>query len=162
MKITDEYVFFVSGPFSNWYESYFEVNQTKYNCGEQFMMFKKAIHFGDYEIANEIMRETNPRKQKAWGREVRGFDQEEWNKVSKELVYEGLYAKFTQNEDLKEILLSTGDREIVEAAWYDTVWGVGLREDDPLILDKSNWKGMNYLGIVLMRVRDAINAEITV
>lgn len=54
--------------------------------------------------------------------------------------------KFTQNEDLKTELLKYNGKTFVEASPYDKKWGVGLGEDDPLILNKENWKGQNLLG----------------
>jgi ribA/ribD-fused uncharacterized protein len=64
--------------------------------------------------------------------------------------------KFEQNEGFRKELLDTGDKILVEASPYDTIWGVGLSEDDPLILDEKNWKGTNLLGVSLMEVRRMI------
>jgi ribA/ribD-fused uncharacterized protein len=58
------------------------------------------------------------------------------------------------NKNLKEKLLETGDKILVEASPIDLIWGVGLHEDDDKILDEANWKGENRLGKVLMKVRD--------
>ena len=79
--ITDKYVFFWGGVCSQWYPSQFEINEQKFNCAEQYMMYKKAILFEDEEVANAIMRTNNPREQKALGRKVRGFDVEKWEEV---------------------------------------------------------------------------------
>jgi len=53
-------------------------------------------------------------------------------------------------------LLMTGSKILVEASPEDCIWGVGLEENDPLILDEANWKGQNLLGKALMKVRDVI------
>ena len=66
--------------------------------------------------------------------------------------------KFIQNEYLLQEILSTDNLEFVEASPYDTVWGVGLTEDDPLILNKKNWKGQNLLGIILTEVRNELKS----
>lgn len=58
-----------------------------------------------------------------------------------------------EDPELKEILLATGDRIIVEASPYDRIWGVGLSEEDD-DLYTGNWKGQNLLGKALMEVRD--------
>ena len=55
------------------------------------------------------------------------------------------------------LLLATAPTELVEASPYDRIWGVGLGERDPLILDKANWRGTNLLGVTLMRVRDTLS-----
>jgi ribA/ribD-fused uncharacterized protein len=58
---------------------------------------------------------------------------------------------------LRSLLLATAPTELVEASPYDRIWGVGLGERDPLILDKANWRGTNLLGVTLMKVRDTLS-----
>ena len=55
--------------------------------------------------------------------------------------------------------MDTGDLYLVEGAWYDRVWGVGLAWDDDRILDVNNWQGTNWLGETLMRVRAALRVD---
>lgn len=157
--ITDKYVFFWGGVCSQWYPSQFVINEQKFNCAEQYMMYKKALLFEDESVANAIMATFNPREQKALGRKVRGFDKDVWEAECKEYVYEANYAKFTQNPNLLEELESYGDREIVEASPEDKIWGIGLHETDPNILDKSKWQGTNWLGESIMRVREQLLVE---
>lgn len=57
----------------------------------------------------------------------------------------------------KKLLLSTGDKIIVEANEYDRIWGIGLHWSDDKCLDEKNWKGMNLLGKALMEVRGRLN-----
>ena len=80
----DEFVLFWGGPFSNWYPSPFTVDGVEYNCGEQFMMQKKALLFGDIESAKLIMEERNPREQKVLGRKVKNFDPVIWDSVCRD------------------------------------------------------------------------------
>ena len=156
---TDKYVFFWGGTFSQWCPSEFTIDGVKYNCCEQYMMAKKALLFGDITMYDKIMSFKNPKDQKRAGRNVSGFDKDQWETVCREIVYEANYAKFTQNPKMKSELLKTGDRELVEASPYDTVWGIGLHETDPHILDKSKWKGTNRLGEAIMKVRETIKKE---
>ncbi len=165
---TDEYAFFWAGPFSNWHPAKFTLGYNEgelrkkheFNCSEQAMMFVKARMFGDNEAAEKILKSKNPGEQKALGRAVRNYNEEEWVLEREWAVEKILYKKFTQNEDLKKILLDTGDRIIVEASPYDKVWGIAMGVDKhPAILDPKNWKGQNLLGKCLMRVRDRIRKE---
>lgn len=157
--ITNDYVFFWGGICSQWYASDFEIDGQKFTCAEQYMMYKKALLFEDEEVANAIMRTQNPREQKALGRKVRGFDKDKWEAHCKEYVYEGNYAKFTQNPELLEELESYGNREIVEASPEDKIWGIGMHETHPDILDKTKWQGTNWLGEAIMRVRETLKEE---
>jgi len=157
MKITDKYVLFWNGPFSQWYPSRFEIGGVEYGCCEQYMMAQKAIMFGDMESHKMIMSTDRPEDQKAFGRGVRGFDRQRWEESCRQIVFDANYAKFTQNKDLLERLMETGSLEIAEASPVDPIWGIGLHETDPDAADKSKWKGTNWLGEALMKVRDAIN-----
>jgi len=157
--ITEEFVFFWGGICSQWYSSWFEIDGQKYSCAEQYMMYKKALLFEDEDVANAIMRTQNPMEQKALGRKVRGFNKDKWEEVCREYVYEANYAKFTQNPDLLFELVSYGDRDIVEASPEDPIWGIGMHETNPDIFDRTKWKGTNWLGEAIMRVRDTLKAE---
>jgi len=159
MRVTESSVFFWSGLFSQWFASSFEIDGKKFNAAEQYMMYKKALLFGDNEIANAIMRTRDPKEQKSLGRQVRGFDEDVWKSHCKQYVYEANYAKFTQNEDLLHEFVSHGDKEIVEASPQDKIWGIGLHYNDKRCDHKSQWKGTNWLGEALMRVRETLKGE---
>lgn len=89
-------------------------------------MYKKAILFDDQDIADKIVLEPEPKKQKALGRKVKGFDDKTWNAERETIVEEGNWWKFTRPKgDLRKMLLETGDRLLVEASPYDRIWGVG-------------------------------------
>jgi ribA/ribD-fused uncharacterized protein len=142
-----KYMFFWNGIFSNWYESYFDINGIRYNCGEQYMMHQKAITFNDQETANKILRSSSPSKQKKLGREVSNFNPKQWDLVKYELVKTGLREKFNQNPKLKTFLLKYKDFQIVESSPEDRIWGIGFYGDEA-IENIQNW-GENLLGKVL-------------
>jgi ribA/ribD-fused uncharacterized protein len=156
MRTTDEFVFFYGGFMSQWYRSKFTVDGVTYCTAEQYMMAMKAEYFGDTDIQKKIMATTDPSEQKALGRQVSNFNAEAWNAVSRGYVYKANMAKFTQDNTLKEYLLETGDRELVEASPYDKIWGIGMNENQPGVTSKCNWKGTNWLGETLTKVRNDI------
>lgn len=139
---------------SQWFDVAFEVAGVKYHTAEQYMMAQKALLFNDSEVYNEIMLADNPRDYKDLGRKIRNFDSKVWDARKYEIVVEGNKAKFSQNEDLKEFLLSTGDAVLVEASPYDKIWGIGLYPAQAAKGTVQQWKGLNLLGCALMEVRD--------
>lgn len=152
-KPTDKY-----GAFSQWYKSDFtDINDVKYNCAEQFMMYQKAILFGDNEVANEILNETDPKNIKALGRKIKNFNQQEWDENKFEIVIAGNFYKFNQNNELKNILLNTGNEDIAEASPFDKIWGIGI--DEKAAESGAEWQGENLLGKALMIVRDMIGGN---
>jgi ribA/ribD-fused uncharacterized protein len=65
-------------------------------------------------------------------------------------------AKFSQNSQLKDFLLTTGQRIIVEASPLDTIWGIGLAQDNPKAHHPKTWRGENLLGFALMVTREQL------
>lgn len=158
IKIYDKHVAFWGSPFSNFYECKFVEGDNVWISSEQCFMAKKAIFFGDRETFLEIIQSTTPIEAKKLGRKVKNFDEKAWSEVSFNMMYEAVYAKFSQNEDLKTLLLSEEyeNKSFVEGSPYDAIWGVKMYWDDPKIDDKNNWKGENKLGKVLDKVREEL------
>ncbi len=149
-----------NGYLSNWYVCDFEVDGIKYTSSEQYMMHQKALIFHDIVIADKILEQkaTDLKKIKDLGRKVKGFDSKVWDAHKRQVMFDGLYAKFSQNADLKELLLSTGDTIIVECSPWDKIWGIGMRKSDERCYDPDQWEGQNLLGFALMDVRSALKA----
>jgi len=164
----EKFTFFYRGPFGQWYLAPMVIDGIEYSCAEKYMMAEKARLFNDEEILAKIMAEDKPKEQKSLGRQVRNLNKEKWNdedkakwnSVAKDAVYKGNIAKFTQHEDLKKILLATDGTTLVEASPVDFIWGIGLDENDPDRFFRSKWKGSNWLGEVLTKVRENIKKGI--
>ena len=60
---------------------------------------------------------------------------------------------------MKDFLLSTGDKLLVEASPYDKIWGIGLSENKAKQMKLEEWPGKNYLGKCLMSVREKLKKE---
>jgi len=148
-----------SSPFSNWYKCRFKVKKNQFSSTEQYMMYEKAMLFDDKEIAQKILKTSDPQKQKALGRAVKKFNVKTWEKRCKQIVYDGCKAKFTQNEEILRELLNTEGTTLVEASPWDTIWGIGLPEDDPKAQNRNTWQGTNWLGEVLTRLREDLLKE---
>lgn len=167
-----------TGYLSQWYDCPFRDGTNRnliYKTAESYMMYQKAILFGDTQIAGEILRSDSPKKVKSLGRKVRNFDEAVWNRERERVVYEGNILKFTTalseegitrgncpgsppvGESLRALLLSTGDKELVEASPFDRIWGVGFTERHAGEM-RADW-GLNLLGKALMEVREKFREE---
>ena len=140
--------------FSQWYESPFIVDNITYRTAEHWMMTQKALLFDDKKSFEKIINCNKPGEAKALGREVIGYNDQIWNEQKFEIVKNGNIHKFNQHPDLAEYLLKTENRILVEASPVDTIWGIGLSQDDVDIENIYCWRGQNLLGFALMEVRD--------
>lgn len=150
---TDTHLYFLRGVLSNFEKCYIKYRGHLFATTEQAFMWEKAVFFNDHESASKILKEENPAKAKKLGREVKNFDDSKWSKVCYEIMYLINYEKYFQNTRLKNILLNTGDKILVEANPRDTRWAIGLSAEDDRVLDESQWQGENLLGKVLMELR---------
>ncbi|KAL3420749.1 DUF1768-domain-containing protein [Phlyctema vagabunda] len=149
---------------SQWYPSPFrgEDGSVIYKTAEQYMMHQKALLFSDADVAARILLAETPKEQKALGRQVKNFDEDIWIANRLRIVTEGSYHKFMHglqdNTDLRDKLLATENRELVEAAPRDKIWGIGFSATNAE-KNRQKW-GQNLLGKALMEVRDQIREEV--
>ena len=132
-KFRDEYHFL-----SNFYEADVEYDGIVYKNNEAAFQAQKVL---DPEIRKQFA-EYNPSKAKSLGRKV--DLRPDWEEVKLGLMYEIVKAKFEQNDDLRELLMQTGNKILVEGNnWNDVFWGMSIKTG----------LGKNHLGKILMRVR---------
>ncbi|XP_013396665.1 uncharacterized protein LOC106163575 [Lingula anatina] len=159
-SVQERFTFFwrKQSPFSQWHSSEFEVDGVSFNCAEQYMMYRKAVLFGDETTAKKILDTVDPAKQKALGRKVHNFNDKVWKANCWDIVKTGNLAKFS-NPKLREVLLATRGTILVEASPVDTIWGIGLAADSERANNRSTWRGKNLLGYILTEVRAELLKE---
>ena len=118
------------------------------------MMYHKALLFQDITSAKKILSTNDPKEQKNIGRGIMNYDDSIWISKREAVVYDGNYAKFTQNPKLLKKLISTAPTILVESSPVDNIWGVGMHKNNPDINDPANWQGQNLLGKILTKLRD--------
>jgi ribA/ribD-fused uncharacterized protein len=168
--LTDKYVLFFGYDrpeaeccLQQWYPSPFTASNpstgvtTIFHTAEQYMMYRKALLMNDTAVASQILEADTPAKAKALGRSVQNFDQKVWDAECDNVVEEGNWLKFSQNENLGKVLLGTGDREIVETSPNDRLWGIGFNSEEAI--GRENEWGENKLGKALERVRERLRKQ---
>lgn len=143
-------------------------------------MVQKALLFSDLDIAEATVAiESTGRgamaQVKALGRKVTGFDEKIWKAEREKIVLQGNLHKFRQNEELKQKLLDTGDKVLVEASPGDSIWGIGesitigepttpvnfvlLGYSEQKALENRDSWGLNLLGKALVETRRILREE---
>ncbi len=132
---------------SNFYETPIIYDGIRYENNEAaFQAQKVKPKPGKKDNPRLEFSHLNPSEAKKRGRSVPL--RKDWEDVKVSIMEEIVLAKFEQNDDLREKLLSTGDAYLEEGNnWGDRVWGV------------VNGQGANNLGKILMRVRDLLREK---
>ncbi|MBR5110048.1 MAG: DUF1768 domain-containing protein [Clostridia bacterium] len=126
---------------SNFYEAPVTYDGLTYGSAEAAFQAQKCMA----KEEKLPFTEARPGKSKGMGRRVKL--RPDWEQVKVGLMAEIVRAKFSQNEELKQKLLETGEKRLAEGnTWGDTFWGVDLRSG----------RGENHLGVILMQVRDEL------
>jgi hypothetical protein len=148
-----------AGCLSQWWPAEFTVEGVRFASAEHYMMWRKAIMFGDTAMAGRILASGHPRNAKMLGRGVAGFDDRKWSAERFDIVVTGSLAKFGQHDDLRQWLVGTGERVLAEASPTDRVWGIGLAASDERAAAPARWRGLNLLGFALMRAREQLRSR---
>lgn len=127
---------------SNFYECTVTFDGITYMNNEAAFQAQKCVDKKDREQFSAL----DPSKAKRLGRRVEL--RKDWESVKIDVMTEIVRAKFTQNDDLKYLLLATGDEPLEEGNdWGDRIWGT------------VNGVGANNLGKILMKIRDELKGE---
>ena len=106
----------------------------------------QAQKFVDKAYQEKIRKAQTPMKAAQLGRSRKVRIIKNWDSIGDNVMYEALKAKFTQHEELNELLLATGDKILIEHTENDSYWG-----------DSGDGSGKNRLGKLLMRLRKELS-----
>lgn len=132
---------------SNFYPCEIEYDGKTYQNSEAAFQAQKTLN----EEEKDQFTDLNPSAAKRLGRRVQL--RTDWEDIKLDVMYNVVYQKFKQNDDIRCKLLNTGDEELIEGnTWRDTYWGMYKNKD-------GNFVGENHLGKILMKVRDDLNEK---
>ena len=123
----------------------FTIDGKQYASVEHYLQVQKFPSNPD--LQEQIRSSKTPSNAKTLAGATDSPVRPDWDAVRDDVVRKALRAKFTQNPNLKDILLSTGDRPLQEIS-SDSYWGIGRTK-----------KGKNRLGLLLMELRSSLRAE---
>ncbi|WLR41721.1 NADAR domain-containing protein [Bacillus carboniphilus] len=141
-KVNDEY-----GCFSNFSSYGFEIDKQFWLTSEHYFQAQK---FAGTNYEEQIRRAVSPMEAAIMGRDRNKPLRTDWEEVKDDVMRLAVLSKFTTNNDIQEILLSTGNKIIVEKTSNDYYWGCG-----------KDGSGKNMLGKILMEVRDQLRNNIS-
>ena len=136
-RTTDDY-----GEFSNFSHHRIWLDGAHWPTSEHFFQAQK---FHDAAYRERIRRAHSPMDAANLGRDRKQKLRSDWESVKVEVMRKALRAKFTQHDELRQLLLDTGDAKLVEHTGNDSYWG-----------DGGDGRGRNMLGQLLMQVREEL------
>jgi ribA/ribD-fused uncharacterized protein len=139
-SVTDEY-----GEFSNFALYEIQLRGKTWPTSEHFF---QAMKFDDRKHQDEIRNANSPMLAASMGRDRKRKLRRDWERVKVGIMREAVEAKFRQHDELRAMLLATGDAKLVEHTDNDDFWG-----------DGGDGSGKNELGQILMAVRQALREE---
>ena len=134
-------------PLSNCHPCNFTLEGQSFNSSEQYIQWTKAKYCGDKIAVDHIMNCEDAADCKEVSREIFNIDLDRkgWADTAESLCFEGIRAKFVQNDHIMEKLLETGEKTLIEAS-YDDVWGTGQPLGSRDFLTKRKWKSIGIPG----------------
>ena len=133
------------GEFSNFARFPIELKGKVWPTSEHYFQAQK---FAGTEHEEAIRLQRSPMIAARMGRSRKRPLRADWEQVKDGIMRDAVWAKFSQHEALRELLLSTGDAQIVEHTKKDRYWG-----------DGGDGSGLNKLGKILMDVREAMKVK---
>lgn len=133
------------GEFSNFAPYPIKLRGKTWPTSEHYFQAQKFEDRGDQE---EIRAVTSPMIAARMGRDRKRKLRRDWERVKIGVMREAVEAKFRQHDELRALLLATGDAKLVERTENDDFWG-----------DGGDGSGRNELGRILMAVRAALRDD---
>jgi ribA/ribD-fused uncharacterized protein len=127
------------GCFSNFSAHGFELDGKYWMTSEHYFQAQKFV---DTPHEEEVRQAKTPKEAANMGRERHRPLRDDWESVKDDIMRKVVLRKFETHEEIRNILLSTGDKILVEKTTGDMYWGCG-----------TDGTGKNMLGIILMEVR---------
>lgn len=136
------YEYLENGFLSNYYPCRFFLDGKYWNAVEYYYQAQKSV---DVAFSNRIRLAPTCDAAKALGNSPECHVRPDWETYKNIAMRHALEAKFTQNLDLKQRLLATGDEELAENSQHDFYWGLG-----------NDGSGKSMLGRMLMELRSEL------
>lgn len=134
------------GCFSNFSPHGFELDGFYWPTSEHYFQAQKFV---GTPHADRIREVKTPKDAAKMGRDRSLPLRPDWNQVKDDIMRRGVLRKFETHADIREVLLSTGDEEIVENSPIDYYWGCG-----------ADGSGKNMLGVILMEIREVLRDRV--
>jgi ribA/ribD-fused uncharacterized protein len=135
----------VNHPLSAYAKFGFELDDAEWPSVEHYY---QGMKFDDAELRESIRSTDHPSKAAKLAKASNKLVRKDWSQVRQVMMTRAVYTKCRAHQEITDLLLSTGEKQIVDNSMYDYYWGCG-----------RDWRGENVFGKVLMDVRNKLMQE---
>lgn len=122
------------------------INNISNNSGNTINDNKDNISIiSNNEIAKYIHHAATPDEAQALAKRYKQYRRADWSDVKDQIMLLALQVKLESHTDIRELLLSTGQAQLVETSPVDDYWGIG-----------ANGRGLNRMGQLWMSLRASL------
>ena len=133
--------------FTNFYRIPIKIDGKVWPTTEHYFQAQKFVGTPYVELIRKLSS-AREAFQKSREPSVSKWQRSDWGIVKDDIMLKALWEKFTQNEILRDKLLGTKKKELIEHTSNDSYWG-----------DGGDGSGLNKLGKLLMRVREELRKK---
>ena len=134
------------GYLANYSNHGFYKNNIYYKTVEHYYQSEK---FDNLDIKNKIINAETPKEASNIGRDRGNIRIDNFKDIKNKVMFDGIYEKFSQNKDIRNKLIQTGNAIIREMTIDEYYWGIG-----------KDLSGSNNIGKILMNVREVLKKEL--
>ena len=166
ISVNDRFVYFWNEWPDIWYPAEFDVEVNSKKChffsAGHYFYYMKAITFGDEEISRQILEDSDPERVVSLGYKVQGFDPDVWQEKCSQIMLDANVFKYSQNEDLKRLLLSPEYEGRIFVRRTSSFVHPSYISEEKIDTDLYKWHNCKifghylYIGIVLNKTRSIL------
>ena len=119
-----------------------ELDGETWSSSEHYYQFKK-FEITDLQLAQKIKYASTPKEAKILSLENSNNHPANWDDIKVDILKKAVRKKFESYDNLRNLLISTGNEELIEANPDDYFWGGG-----------ADGSGKNMMGKILMEIRE--------
>lgn len=134
-----------SHPLASYSKHAFELDGFEWPSVEHYY---QAMKYEEPEYREQIRLAAHPADAAKLGKSKKHQKRRDWDKVRVTFMTRGSYIKCRTHEEVAQLLLDSGELDIMEVSQYDYFWGGG-----------RDMRGENAFGKLLMGIRDKLREE---
>jgi N-glycosidase YbiA len=138
------------GCFSNFSPHAIDLDGENWATVEHYYQAQKFVGTKFEDLIVQIQTAPTPEIATQIGRNPAHQPHCDWEHRKRDVMYRAVWQKFRTHLSIQQILIETGNAEIIEDSPVDYFWGCGIEGN-----------GTNHLGRILMEVRDRLKVDTT-